>query len=222
MTLCFDIETYPLASSMALPYPEDERTPPANYKSEEAIAKWREADRERWEEERVKRYSLSPRLGRVAAIAYHDGSAPLVCTAHAEADEPALVADFWGRVGQAGGQIAGWNSVGFDLPFLMVRSLKHGVTMSARVPDYLRRYSHRPHFDCKMALLNWPSSYATGEGLDEWAAFFGIAGKSGHGSEVYAMVTEGRWDDLERYATGDIAATRALVDRIGPAFGVQP
>lgn len=217
--LVFDVECIPLAASMAEPYPEEERTPPGNYKSEEAIAKWRAADREKWDAERVKAYSLSPRTGRVVCIGYGntdgDSHAQL---AKVEADEYALLCGFWKLVRQSP-VIVGFNSHGFDFPFLLIRSLILGVEPGVRVADYLRRYTYTPHFDVRMALTGWdvrqPGTLA------DWAKAFGVAGKSGHGSEVYGMVLEGRWDDLSNYCLADVAVTRALAQRVGPAYGVE-
>ena len=219
MSLVFDIETVPTATALAMPYPEADRNPPGNYKNEDAIAKWRAGDRERWEAERVKECSLTPRLGRVVAIAFSVPGHENVAIAATEADEATLLEDFWQSV-RGERQIAGWNSHGFDFPFLLVRSLLLGVDHGmADVTPYLRRYSYQPHFDAKMALTAWDAR--TGGTLDDWCAAFGIAGKSGHGSEVYGMVTRGEWDALRTYARGDLEATKDIVARVGPAFGVR-
>ena len=63
MTLIIDIETVPLASALAAPYPEAERQPPSNYKNADAIERWHEKDRAEWQASRVKACSLDPRLG---------------------------------------------------------------------------------------------------------------------------------------------------------------
>lgn len=215
--IVFDIETVPTAKALAAPYPEADRQPPANYKSAEAIDKWRAADRERWTSERVKECSLNPRLGQVVAIALGDRTVHL---AREEAEERTVLESFW-RVVRDERQIAGWNSHGFDFPFLLTRSLLLGVDPGLDVTPYLRRYSHVPHFDAKMALLGWPSSYKAGEGLQEWSEAFDLPGKSGHGSEVYGLVVRGAWDELVAYAMGDAIATAAIVDRIAGTFGVR-
>lgn len=217
--LVFDVESVPLAASMAAEYPEDERQPPSNWRDEEKIAKWRAADREKWDAERVKAYSLSPRTGRVACIGYEfDTGTQKSVIAHVEGNESVLLGDFWAAVRQSP-VIVGFNSHGFDFHFLLIRSLILGVDPGVRVADYLRRYTYTPHFDVRMALTGWdvrqPGTLA------DWAGAFGVAGKSGHGSEVYGMVLEGRWDDLSNYCLADVAVTRALAERVGPAYGVE-
>lgn len=215
--LIFDIETVPTAKALAAPYPESERQPPANYKSAEAIDKWRATDRERWTSERVKECSLNPRLGRVVAVTFEVPYHADCAIAETEEDEATLLEDFWAAV-QGERAIAGFNSHGFDFPFLLTRSLILGVGTKVDVTPYLRRYNYVPHFDVRMALTGWDAR-ATGT-LAEWCEAFAVRGKSGHGSEVHGMVTRGAWDELRSYGRADLEATVALVRRVGPTFGV--
>ena len=214
--LAFDIETVPLLSAMQSPYPED-REPPANYKNEDAIARWREKDRASWDEGRIKEYSLNPRLGRVVAFACWNEQGGRSAVAQTEADEHLLLEDFWTFL-RHDPLLVGWNSQGFDLPFIVVRSLLLGVTPHVDVAKYLKRYSYAPHFDVKAALLAWDVRRA-GEGLHEWATAFGLAGKDHHGSEVYGMVQRGEWGVLGSYCRADAKATYDLAERVVPFFG---
>ena len=218
--IVFDIETVPTAAALARPYPEADRLPPGNYKSAEAIAKWHETDRAKWAAERNKECSINPRLGRVVALAcaWTGTDRVTVDVAKTEEEERHLLTVFWGHVNEAQ-QIGGFNSMAFDLPFLLVRSLACRVRVPVRVGDYLRRYSHHPHFDARMALTMWDAR-ASGT-LDDWCAFLGIKGKSGHGSEVAGMVERGEWAALTDYATADIHATKALIEAIAPTFSVS-
>lgn len=219
--IAFDIETVPLAKSLCSPYPADDRSPPANYKNEEAIARWREADERMWRAARVKECSLNPRLGRVVCISYASDGEEWLWTARTEDDEARVLTGFWASV-ERYGQIVGWNSAGFDLPFIITRSIINGVLPTVDVSQYTRRYSNRPHLDLKMALLNWPSGpYKAGEGLDEWALALGLEPKSGHGSLVFDMVQRGAWDELEAYALQDARLTYQIAERVAPYFGVS-
>lgn len=215
MPLIFDIETVPTTAAMAQPYPEADRNPPGNYKSDEAIAKWREADRSKWAEDRAKECSLNPRLGRIVAIGYQLGSAPVVEVAQTEEQEAWTLATFWDLVG-VDGTIAGFNSHGFDFPFLVTRSLILGVPIRCHVPTYQRRYSYTPHFDTRMALTGWDQR-ASGT-LSDWCLAFGIPAPEGKGSEVYEAYLAGDFDRIVAHCRSDVAATAALVERIAGTF----
>lgn len=217
MPLVLDIETIPLTGALEAPYPEALRTPPGNYKSEEAIAKWREADRQKWAEERVKECSLNPRLGRVLCVGTSEG---LVMADTAD-EEPELLRRTWAWLKQHKGQVVTWNG-SWDLRFLVIRSLAHGVTPSlppSVIQSWFRRYSAYPHCDCKAVLTNWDAPRA-GEGLSEWADFLGVPGKLDglHGSDVWPLYQGGQLDEIAEYCAADVAATQAIYERIAPFF----
>lgn len=216
--LVFDLETIPTEAALAAPYPEADRTPPANYKSEEAITKWYASDRAAWSEARIKECSLTPRLGRVLALGVqsHTDPAPVVSLAADEEDEGDLLRFFWQLA--EGETIAGFNSHSFDLPFLVTRSLILGVTIPLRLPDYLRRYTYAPHFDVRMALTGWDAR-ATGT-LGDWATAFGLDAPVGKGAEVYGDFVMGNWEGIQDHCREDVETTLALARRVAPTFGV--
>jgi len=214
-----DIETIPTAAALLAPYPEDERNAPGNYKSDEAIAKWRAADRESWAAERVKVCSLSPRLGRVVAVGHTTGTEePTVLLAKAEEEETDVIRTAWGLMLDAPRPgVVTFNGAGFDVPFLMVRSLILGIKVPPEVPrDYLRRYTYAPHLDVRMALTGWDSR-APGT-LGDWCEAFGIERPVGHGSEVYPAYLAGEWDSIIAHCRADVRATSLLAERIAPTF----
>ena len=216
--LAFDIETVPTAEALAMPYPADTRRPPANYKTAETIAKWHEADEMAWRAGRIKECSLNPRLGRVVAIGYAtEQSAWASMDRHGDTKgEKILLRDFWMACFREP-TLCSWNGHGFDLPFVVVRSALLGIEPLVDVPRYLRRYSYTPHFDAKCAALQWDVR-RSGEGLNEWAQAFGLPVKASHGSQVYQMVTEGRWEELEHYAALDARLTYDVAAKLAPFF----
>ena len=216
--LTLDIETIPLEGALAAPYPAARRDPPSNYKSDEAIAKWRTADEARWREERAKECSLNPRLGRILVI----GTDREMLVAPSASDEPEVLARAWDLLAEHGYRVVTWNG-SWDLRFLLLRSMRHGIALPAAaqpwVAQWFKRYSYSPHFDCKAVLLNWEVR-VSGEGLTEWAEFLGLPGKLGglSGADVWPLYQAGHIEEIVEYCQQDVAATRAVFDKVSPYF----
>jgi predicted PolB exonuclease-like 3'-5' exonuclease len=211
-----DIETVPLAASMLTRYPEDRRNPPANYKSDEAIAKWRANDRIEWQDGLAKECSLNPRLGRVLCIGMKlDDEPTVVHMAKSEEDEDEVLRAFWKTVELSEGEVITWNGA-WDLRFIVIRSVIRGIPFTEHVAGYttrlwFRKYTYAPHTDCKAVLTNWDQP-RSGEGLNEWCAAFGLPAKTDGitGADVYQMYLDGKWDQLAEYNKGDVDATYGI------------
>lgn len=216
--LTLDCETLPLASSLAAPYPAEDRLPPSNYKNPEAIASWREKDVAAWQESRVKECSLTPRLGRIACLGMGINDAETqIITASDPEDETQLLTWFWNSV-RSGPQLVTFNGA-FDLRFIAIRSAilsVPGVPLY-RVGDWFRRYSTSPHFDCRAVLTGWDDRQS-GK-LSEWCASFGIPSTdTTSGADVYALAQAGQWDAIAAHCRHDVEQTRALYRKISPLF----
>lgn len=226
MPVVLDIETVPLNASLVALYPED-RQPPANYKSEATIAKWREQDREKWAEERVKKASINPRLCRVLCLGWAIVTTDGTLTDHGcfyaehESGEAELLANFWRLMATHGGNVVTWNGR-WDLRVLTLRSAHHNLTPSLgaqHIALWQKKYRTTPHFDCKAVLLNW-DVMQSGEGLNEWAAFFGVPGKTSglSGRDVYPLYLGGMHDEIAEYCMGDVLATAGIFARVADYF----
>lgn len=219
MHVVVDIETVPLAASMQAQYPEDRRDPPANYKSDEAIAKWRAKDRAEWQAGLAKDASLNPRLGRVLCVGLKVGDGETVVKmARTEEEERDVLVAFWEAVSQTEGEVVTWNGA-WDLRFLLIRSLIHGVPFTEYVSghtsrSWFRKFAVHPHTDCKAVLTNWDPP-RSGEGLNEWCDAFGLPRKVGGitGGDVYQLYLDGKFDELAEYNKGDVEATHAVFTR---------
>jgi hypothetical protein len=219
-----DIETVPLIASLEMPYPEGERMPPANYKSDEAVAKWREADVTAWRADRVKACSLNPRLGRVFCVGLKSGPLEQVVVAKTELREARALATVWEVIADADGRVVTWNG-SWDLRFLLIRSMLLKVPVPIRpatVRGWLRKYSTHPHCDVKAMLTNWEAP-VRGEGLNEWAQAFGVGGKTDglSGASVWPMFARGEFDAIAAYCLDDVRATAALYEAAGPVLDLD-
>lgn len=219
-----DIETVPTAAALSTPYPKADRSPPSNYKNADAIDGWYMKDEAGWRADRAKQCALDPRLGRVIAIGRTDADRNVVVgMANEEADERDLLCDWWHFAAQAGGSVVTFNGT-FDLRFLVVRSLVHRIlpTVSPRViRDWFRRYTVRPHFDCRAVLTNW--DMRTEGTLTEWGESLGItteavSGCAG-GAEVFDAYQRGDFLAIRDHCQHDVETTAALYERLAPMFG---
>lgn len=218
MPLVLDIETAPTAAALDRPYPS--RKPPANYKSEETIAKWRTEDEARWQDERIKEYSLNPLYGRIVCFGWHDSDTgdDGVLLAEREQDEAELLVNAWHLIGEHDGRVVTWNG-SWDLQFIRNRSIIHGVqpTIGAFVlKNWFRKYGTHPHCDCKAYLLN--GDQRANEGLGVWAKALGVPGKMDgmSGADVWGLVAGQMFEEVAEYCLADVRATAAIYARIRP------
>lgn len=111
-----------------------------------------------------------------------------------------------------GKNIVTWNGRRFDLPVLMLRSLRYGIGQSwyytSRTARY--RYSEDGHCDLADAMSDYGAT--TGLGLDAMARLIGLPGKVGDvtGASVGQAYAEGRIEAISLYCELDAVQTALL------------
>lgn len=222
--LIFDLETVPLAASLGISYPEEERTPPGNYKDPAKIAEWRDKDREKWTSEIAKTAALNPRLGRIVAAgaaSCDDSREPFVLLAGNEGAEGRIIQNLWTAIADANGEIVTFNGLGFDVPFLLVRSMVNGVKPAVPLKtlrDWSRRYSFFPHYDIRAVLTGWDNR-ASGT-LTDWAECLGCnVPQTVSGRDIGDLYHAGDFGAIQEHCRADVATTKALYARVSSVFG---
>ena len=119
---------------------------PANYKDPAKI----EAYVAEAKAEAISRAALDPDLGHIVAIAYKFGGEATGCLT---GDENDILDSFWRLYRSSYGRVCGYNIVGFDLPFLLRRSMVWGIKPS--MPVMYKKYSTFPVLDLMGVLYNW-------------------------------------------------------------------
>lgn len=217
-----DIETAALA---------DEEIPPALVESLQNAAE----DDEDWHE-RLGLYALgasvitiglfSPETGR-AAMLYDDRHGALP-----EIEQPASVAqvtlvggneakiltEFWKMV-KSFGTVVTYNGRGFDIPFLMQRSLIRGVTITRNLMPP-RFSAMNEHMDLAEVLSQFRATRPYG--LEAWSQAAGVASpKQGDvkGAEVGAAFAAGRNREIVEYCLRDVVATAQLAAEVSQRWG---
>ncbi len=176
--------------------------------------------------------SLSPLLGKVVSLAFADGDAVadeaavtvLVVPPPGRStdpkdyppwlrpvDEPALLRAFWVLASQAA-VVVSYNGRNFDVPFLVNRSLPHGVP--ARVDLLGNPYNLRPHLDLYRLLQ--PGRALGPAGLDVLCWALGLESPKGtlDGSQVAPTYARGDIEAIGAYNRGDVKATVGVYQRV--------
>ena len=212
-TLVFDIETVPAVDMR--------RVPPTI-----AQAVGKVAERNEWDHTKV--MSLSPYFGQVVSLAVGDGEQDsrtqdvTVFVVPPPGSKPAglpawirpvsevdLLRAFWALAGHAQ-VVVSYNGRGFDVPFIVARSLIHKVAV--RCDLLSNRYSLRPHLDLYQVLgqTRGPAS------LDVvcWALGLASPKLDMDGSMVATTYAKGDLDSIALYNAGDVRATTGVYQRV--------
>lgn len=168
--------------------------------------------------ELVERSALDLDLCQLVALGYmrEDWNEPIVLTIDQPRNEAAALCTFWAELDNR--VTVGYNSIGFDLPILLRRSLYLGVQAPMLNLDKYRS----PHLDLQQKLsfngtkpyrsLNW---YCKRMGLDV------PCDSSTSGKDIGQLVAEGQWEAVGAHCRSDVLKTKALAERLG-LFAKEP
>jgi hypothetical protein len=202
--LFFDIETRARPDAVALlPAPQA----PPNYKDPQKIADYIAEKRAA----QLRDAALDPDTGEIIAIAVKfTGEEPAAVFAQPEFSEKMILNSFWSCAAEVEGRLAGYNILGFDLPFILRRSMALNVPPS--IPLRLNRYQTEPITDLYGLLYGWQP----GKGLKTVARLYGLGEPLGDldGGDVAAMDTA----TLAAYATRDVDLCVALYQRMAGVY----
>jgi DNA polymerase elongation subunit (family B) len=229
--LIFDIETQANPENLAL-MPEPIVTAPANYKDPVKIEEYIKIETEKKKAELIEKAALDPDYGRVLSIGYATScEGPITVhavgevyfaeqTIDAETCEPViveyvytekdLIRGFWDVFARCCGACIGFNILGFDLPYLMARSMYLGV----RVPyqPALAKFRCEPVTDLYAIRYNW----GPGKGLKVVCKLLGIENDCPDidGSKVKDLTPE----QLREYQASDVKLTIALFQKMNGVY----
>jgi|GEM_PF-743882 len=203
--VCFDIETgpEPLGKIREL-MPKFKA--PSTYKTEEAIKKNIDKQQLKY----IQDAPLHAETGRVIAIGYAltDEDEVFVFSNDSESE---LLTEFWAYYrDMSSATWIGHNSNSFDWPFIVRRSMKHGVGFPAEFYKPIKWQNN---------LVDTMDVFALGEyqkriSLDRLAKFVGVGEKNGSGADFYEKWLNDRDAALE-YLENDVRLTKAVWDKIG-------
>src|SRR6185503_5118471 len=200
--IIFDIETGPIDRPL-LDLLAPEFKPAANLKDPEKIKASIEDKRQAYYEQAA----LSPVTGKVLTIGYDvDGQ----FTCGLPGDEMAVIKSFWDLViANPDVRFIGFNIAHFDLPFLIRRSLKHGLFVPIVFQN--NRYLTSQFIDL-MEIWQCGDRSET-ISLDRLSRYLGVGEKKGSGADFARLWNEDRQAAID-YLRQDIALTRACAERM--------
>jgi DNA polymerase elongation subunit (family B) len=125
-------------------------------------------------------------------------------TVLAEDSEKRLLENFWSLpVFEGYFRLIGFNSFNFDIPYLLIRSFKHGIKM----PD-IRGKSIDLRF-----VLSYGNKFSKGR-LDDYAKLFLKEKKINNGNNVLDLWKEGKIDEITTYCGHDVFLTCKIYERL--------
>lgn len=183
--LFFDIESLANPETCAL-MPEPVIEAPANYKDPAKIAEYVTEKAAAAKAAALEKAALDPDYGRILSLGMAmepDGPIVVLTVGQTVTEvgedfssheytltEDDLILTFWQNLAACGGRCVGYNILGFDLPYLLRRSMALGI----RVPilPNLARYRTEPVTDLMAILYNWGADRY--KGLKQVARLYGI------------------------------------------------
>ena len=126
--------------------------------------------------------------------------------------EPDLLRAFW-ILANTATTVVSFNGRGFDIPFLVARSLVHNIP--ARVDLLSNRYAPRPHLDLYQVLTQ--GRHGSGpSNLDTicWALGIESPKEKMDGSMVAPAYEKGDAEDIAVYNRADVTATTKVYHRV--------
>lgn len=136
--------------------------------------------------------------------------------------EKEMLEEFWEILGDYKGLFVSFNGLGFDVPWIIKRSMIHGIVPTNN--DFLntRRYLKYPHFDALQILADYsPSSYMT---LDLACNMLGVeTPKDGEikAENVAQAFKDGRIQEIADYCLKDIEATYKVYEIVSKYVHAQ-
>lgn len=156
---------------------------------------------------------LDPQTSRVGAIGYYEVARDLYMIAY-DPDEAAMLRQFWevfASLHSAGAKLVGFNTQGFDLPFLIRRSWHHGISIPRTLMSGGKYWS-----DTIIDLMIvWRcGGYKDFISLDNLSKFLKVGAKNGNG-EHFAVLWNKDRDAAVAYLKNDVRLCADCAAKMG-------
>lgn len=214
--ICFDIETLPSTDPAIAEHLRSTIKPPATYKKPESIAEWMRDNAEDELNKKMAQTSLNGFHGSIFCICgaildtekkedslfvLYDGGEETILKRFSEIIEKASIGVSYGD----GIKFVGFNSLSFDLPFIVRRQMVHDVTIP-------HGFSNRKYHIDMMRLLG--SEYKDMFSLSEACKALSIPhDDTFKGADVAQAFRDGKSDKIINHCVDDVKALSLITHR---------
>lgn len=138
-----------------------------------------------------------------------------------QATEKEMLEKFW-QGAKEYDEFIGFNSRGFDAPFIMARSAIHGVRPTRNLMEgrYLYQQRDAKHIDLQDQLTFYGAVWKKGN-LHLWSRAFGIKSPKSEGvagDDMGQLFKDKKFLEIARYNAGDLKATKELYEKWNTYF----
>ncbi|MBC8409977.1 MAG: ribonuclease H-like domain-containing protein [Rhodobacteraceae bacterium] len=201
--IVFDIETIPQQSPLT-----DIQTEKLEQKLKRMLGD-DFSNKEKYESKKQLIMGTNPYFGEIVCI----GIKKVLATGDFDAtaligDEADILNKWWKIIKSHRGRFVHFNGLGFDVPWILKRSMLHKIVPTHREFLDTRRFTKFPHFDVQMIMADW-DRYAMAS-LDQTCEFLNVPSpKEGEvkASEVAQAFKDGRIKEIAEYCLRDVDAT---------------
>ena len=166
-----------------------------------------------WQQKQYDLSSLNPTWGRICCIGTLDVQRNRRIAFFGD-DEARIIRGFWNLMARnPEPPLITWNGKAFDVPWLFVRSVIHGIKPTVYLPNYLQRYKNDPHYDGRLVWADYDVR-KPGAKLSQVLAALGLEGKLESGSSVAKMWSNGEYYRVAEYCLDDAYKTWLVYNRM--------
>ena len=202
----FDIETIP------------QRAPLSEIQEEELSKRMSRSYQDMDENERRRLImGTTPAFGEIVCISY----AKYTSKTNTEeidsiiGEEPDILQIFWNKISSFRGRFVHYNGLSFDVPWILLRTIHHGLKPLNKEFSNTRRFQTFPHYDCKQIIADW--DWKNSISLQLACDFFGVPSpKEGEikAQDVAQAFEDGRIKAIAEYCERDVIATAKVYKKL--------
>lgn len=132
-------------------------------------------------------------------------------------DEKTILEAFWSNIAGYNGVFISYNGIRFDVPYIIRRSLHHGLKpTNLQFLQYTKYDPFPPHFDVFLAISGGREQFYS---LHEACDFFNVKSPKEGGivaSQVAEFYYSGRIKEIADYCLRDLESTYKLFEKVRP------